>query len=174
MTKASLLRWGAATAAIVGLSCTGETSQQDGASGSGGKDGDVTAAGNGAAGGCRSPDTYMPGLCTHSFDQQVARPATRSCENGNKVYTGTCGGYSVWNQTFSSLGDPVWCLYDQQGTLVGEKICSDSTVPGSCTPPELNCLVSGAFPSPYPNPSSCDGGLTSICDSSHDAGQGDT
>jgi len=121
-----------------------------------------------------SPDTYMPGLCTHSFDQQVARPATRSCENGNKVYTGTCGGYSVWNQTFSSLGDPVWCLYDQQGTLVGEKICSDSTVPGSCTPPELNCLVSGAFPSPYPNPSSCDGGLTSICDSSHDAGQGDT
>ena len=140
----------------------------DGGTGSGGTGSGGTGSG-GAGSACPTPEEYSPGLCDPTYAAQVARPINQSCNAGSKVYTGDCGGYRVWTLTHSSQGDWSWCLYDGQGTLVGERVCTDAPLACGST-----CLTSGVTPSPYPaypSPSSCPvGALTSFCDAAGTGG----
>jgi hypothetical protein len=119
-----------------------------------------------------SPDSYRSGLCDPTYEQQMARPTTKTCNGDIKVFTGKCGDYQVWNLTYRELGDPVWCFYDSQGTLIGKRVCTDTYIVCLTGGVRSNCVSAGQTVETNLATGACSGGvLTTVCDPADGGGQ---
>ncbi|HEY5448596.1 MAG TPA: hypothetical protein VIQ54_07580 [Polyangia bacterium] len=127
--------------------------------GTAGSAGTGGTGGGGTGGNCRTAEEFRPGQCDPTFAQQLQRQVPGACDYA-RVYTGTCAGTQVWNLTYQSLGDWVWCLFDSNGALTGEVICSD-VIGTNCGP----CYYSGNAPSSPPTMQSCPALTAMSCDS---------
>jgi hypothetical protein len=93
-------------------------------SATGGSGGTGKAETDGGAEVCSGLDYFVrTGRCAPSYDQQRVKQVTGNCDSV-RVFAGTCGDYQLWTSVYSSLGDPVLCVY-LQGTLVGARVCTD-------------------------------------------------
>ncbi len=114
-----------------------------------GPDGGGGAAGSGGSGGTGACPTLDPSPCDPTYAQQSSRAHAATCSGGGVTYDGDCGAYRVWVSD-SDAGKQTTCLFDDQGTLVGQRVCGAG---GGACGDGPSCVTTGVAPTPYPSDS---------------------
>ena len=160
---------------VLGSDGTGPVGGWSGTTGGGGRGGTTGVAGRGGRGGTGSCDGIGTGCggiggmggtgslgpcaglayflqrewCAATYEQQIAKPFPGNCQGSVTVFTGMCGGQSLWTTRYTSVGDPITCAYDTAGGLVGARVCTDTAMPAwncNAAPTSPSCLAAGTVP----------------------------